>query len=426
MAFVEDSDDEDRYEALGVLKNQTEHRNDRHERLDTDGNPVVPVCAQIKMVLSYKAYVHQVIVIGIYPMTILMTSVILPTYGAQWIAGCRSFHNVNENKNCPYNYTKFNYYNSLFVSAIGVVAFIFSPYIGRLSDSFGRKPFTLFTLIASLLPRLSILIFNNLWIFWGLWLITGLNGGKDSTSPAMMAHITDILPNNLNSIGFGLLQAAIGTSLLGACIATTISFIWGDYYVWIAMVILCSFTILYCFIFVPESLSKENRKPLQEKFNPFKYMINLTHIGDNPVVLWVALIQFIRSTFDFGVITIVFVYFNHQLDINNPKYANLLNTTIFIGAGTCRVLANGVLLPCLRKCGAKDIAVSVISITATFFACVTLVLFGYFTANDTDNDQDLFFYGISPFAIAFGICIGIHRMAQASLNSILTKNLSKK
>ena len=384
--LAEDSDDEDKYKDITALKNETKNLNERDgKRLDTDGNPIIPVCTQIKMVLSYRAYVHQVIVIGIYPMTILMTSVILPAYGAQWMAGCRKFNSVNNN--CDnYNYTKFNYYNSLFVSGIGIVAFIFSPYIGRLSDSFGRKPFTLFTLIASLLPRLSILFFNNLYIFWSLWLITGLNGGKDSTSPAMMAHITDVLPNNLNSIGFGLLQAAIGTSLFGACCATLISWLYGDYYVWIAMVILCTFTIIYCMIFVPESLSKENKKPLKEKFNPCKYIINLSHIGDNPIVLWIALIQFIRSTFDFGVITIVFVYFNHQLNISDARYANLLNTTIFICAGSCRILANAVLLPCLQKCGAKDLTVSFISIMATFIACCTLIIFGYLTANNADND----------------------------------------
>ena len=89
-----------------------------------------------------------------------MPSVFMSAYGAEWF----SIHGDN-GPGVGYNYTKWTFYSSLFLSLRGVIAFLFAGFIGRLSDKYGRKPF-LFTLITNSLPIIPLIFVYNIWPYF--------------------------------------------------------------------------------------------------------------------------------------------------------------------------------------------------------------------------------------------------------------------
>ena len=367
-----------------------------------------------KELLCFPTYVNQLIIISLYPTAILMTNTIIVGYGSKWLNGCKRIRNVDNDIECKVDYLLYNYYNSMFMSGIGLIAFIFSQYISKLSNKFGRKIFILFNIIASMIPRMSILIWNNMYLYWFIWLITGLNGGSDVTSGAMILYFKDILPRKYVGMGYRIIQrSTVIVSIIGSIIASLISYVYSDYEVWIVITSLFIITLVYCILFVPESLDYKKRKHIKVGcFNPFSSLISLLHIFDNKLTFWVSIVQLLRSTFDFGVITIVFVYFGYELDIHDPSRLNAIITVIFCSSGILRLISNNILLPYFYKHQFDDIFISAFSLFFTLISCILLILFGL--------------YPNEYFGIGFGVTVGIHRIAQASLNKILSSTIYKK
>ena len=51
-----------------------------------------------------------------------------------------------------YDYNQYNIYSSIFASLSGGMAFLFGPLIGRVSDSYGRRPIFFMNIILSMAP----------------------------------------------------------------------------------------------------------------------------------------------------------------------------------------------------------------------------------------------------------------------------------
>ena len=157
-----------------------------------------------------------------------------------------------------------------------------------------KKVFLLLTFAVGLINRGVMIFTDNLWIF--LWLrgLYGINGGRDAQTPVMNAYYADVLPPHLKTLGFGLSYGMAGIMLfLGAAIATSISLLYRTDFNWTAIGMVYILAIIYCILFIKESLLPINRKKFSLKnFNPIRPLI---HVADNKIVLWVSVIQFLIS-----------------------------------------------------------------------------------------------------------------------------------
>ncbi|MCP9292697.1 TCR/Tet family MFS transporter [Gracilimonas sediminicola] len=145
--------------------------------------------------------------------------------------------------------------------------FLFAPVIGGLSDRFGRRPVLLFSLLGFGLDYILLGFAPTIvWLFIGRFL-SGITGASYTTASA---YIADISPPERRSQDFGLIGAAFG---LGFIIGPSVGGILGEYGARIpffAAAGLVLVNMIYGYFVLPESLSKENRRPFDwTRANPF-------------------------------------------------------------------------------------------------------------------------------------------------------------
>jgi DHA1 family tetracycline resistance protein-like MFS transporter len=172
-------------------------------------------------------------------------------------------------------------YGGYLLSVFAVTQLLFSPLIGNLSDRFGRRPVLLFSLLGFGIDYIILALAPTYgWLFLGR-VVAGITGASNTTATAYIADVsTDETSRAKN---FGLIGAAFGLGFvlgpaLGAMLAT-----WGIRAPFYAASVLCLLNCLYGYFFLPESLSKENRRPFEwKRANPFgslSFLIKQPGIG---------------------------------------------------------------------------------------------------------------------------------------------------
>jgi DHA1 family tetracycline resistance protein-like MFS transporter len=172
-------------------------------------------------------------------------------------------------------------YGALLLSVFAITQFLFSPVIGNLSDRFGRRPVLLSSLMGFGIDYIILALAPTFgWLFIGR-VIAGITGASFTTATAYIADVsTDATTRAKN---FGMIGAAFGLGFilgpaLGGFLAT-----WGIRAPFYAAAVLCFLNCLYGYFLLPESLSKENRRPFDwRRANPLgslKFLSRHPEIG---------------------------------------------------------------------------------------------------------------------------------------------------
>jgi DHA1 family tetracycline resistance protein-like MFS transporter len=166
-------------------------------------------------------------------------------------------------------------FGALLLSVFAITQFLFSPVIGNLSDRFGRRPVLLSSLMGFGIDYIILALAPTYgWLFVGR-VIAGITGASFTTATAYIADVsTDATTRAKN---FGMIGAAFGLGFilgpaLGGFLAT-----WGIRAPFYAAAVLCLLNCLYGYFLLPESLSKENRRPFDwRRANPLGSLNFLT------------------------------------------------------------------------------------------------------------------------------------------------------
>ena len=150
-------------------------------------------------------------------------------------------------------------YGMWLTTAFAGMQFFFSPVMGEISDQFGRKPILLLSLLG-----LSIDYLIHAWAPTITWLFIGrfLAGITGASFTVASAYIADISTLEEKAKNFGLIGAAFG---LGFIIGPGIGGYFGDIDIRLPFYVAAGLTFanfLFGWLVVPESLSKENRRPM--------------------------------------------------------------------------------------------------------------------------------------------------------------------
>ena len=162
--------------------------------------------------------------------------------------------------------------------------FICMPIVGGLSDRFGRRPIMLISLfglgidyfIMGFAPTVAFLFLGRI--------IAGAFGATFSTANA---YIADISPPETRAQNFGLVGAAFGVGfMLGPVAGGLIGDTLGPRAPFIAAGIISLLNVAYGFIFLPETLAKDKRRPFSwKRSNPFGSVKSLGRIkGVKPLI----------------------------------------------------------------------------------------------------------------------------------------------
>ena len=136
----------------------------------------------------------------------------------------------------------------ILLASFSVMQLIFSPLLGRISDTRGRKPVLLFSILTSIGSFLFFTFANSYLVL----LLSRIIAGLATEGAVAQAYIADITTKEERSIGIGKVGAAIGIGfILGPVIGGLLS-PYGIRAPGAAALILSIINLVFVFVFLPE------------------------------------------------------------------------------------------------------------------------------------------------------------------------------
>ena len=172
-------------------------------------------------------------------------------------------------------------YGGLLLTVFAIMQFFCAPIIGNLSDRYGRRPILLFSLFGFGMDYIILALAPSYgWLFVGR-VIAGITGASFTTASAYIADLST--DETTRAKNFGMVGAAFGMGfIIGPALGSLLA-IWGVRAPFYGAAGLCLLNCLYGYFVLPESLSKENRRPFEwRRANPFgslRFLMNHPEIG---------------------------------------------------------------------------------------------------------------------------------------------------
>src|SRR2546430_7183185 len=164
-------------------------------------------------------------------------------------------------------------WNGIFLTVFAAMQFFFSPVIGVLSDRIGRRPVILLSSLGLGLDYVVMALAPTIgWLFLGR-IISGIT---TSSIPTAMAYIADVTPKEKRAGAFGMIGIAFGLGFaFGPGIGGLLSNSNPRLAFWAAAALSLT-NWLWGFLFVPESLPQDRRKPFAlRRANPIGSLVLL-------------------------------------------------------------------------------------------------------------------------------------------------------
>lgn len=138
----------------------------------------------------------------------------------------------------------------------GLCAFLVAPFLGRLSDRFGRRPVIIAAAFGAVFAMTLFGIGGAIWVLVFARVIQGVTAGD---LPALFAYLADITPPEKRAQRFGLLGALSGIGMMiGPAIGGLLAAVSLQLPVFLTAAVALTIAILSIFL-LPESLKPENR-----------------------------------------------------------------------------------------------------------------------------------------------------------------------
>ncbi len=182
-------------------------------------------------------------------------------------------------------------WSARFAVVFALMQFVFSPVLGVLSDRLGRRPIILLSNLGLGLDYVVMALSPTIgWLFLGR-IISGIT---TSSIPTAMAYIADVTPKEKRAGAFGMIGVAFG---VGFTFGPAIGGLVGDVNPRLAFWVAAGLSLanwLWGFLFVPESLPREQRKEFAlRRANPLGSLVLLR---SHPELWRLATIQFLAYT----------------------------------------------------------------------------------------------------------------------------------
>jgi len=159
------------------------------------------------------------------------------------------------------------------IAAYAAVQFFAAPFLGELSDRFGRRPVILASVFGLGCDYVLLALAPNLsWLFLGRLIA----GATSANVPAATAYIADVSPREERPRLYGLVGATFGAGfVLGPALGGALAGL-GLRAPFVAAACLSFANVLFGLLILPESLARENRRTMTvARANPFKLLLGI-------------------------------------------------------------------------------------------------------------------------------------------------------
>ena len=279
------------------------------------------------------------------------------------------------------------------IASFAIMQFLFSPLLGKASDTKGRKPILLLSLLISLIG-FTIFSFANSYF---MLLLSRIIAGLATERAVAQAYIADITDHTTRTKEIGKIGAALGAGfIIGPAMGGLLS-TYGYSVAGYAAMMLTIINLIFVFSLLPEP----NRKK-EKKIEFSGYLRGIRHSIKKPLLGPTLIILFI-VTFAFSTIPVIVPLLG--LDFYN--FDSLQLSYVFIYIGLIQILMQGFLINWLsKKLGEKKL----ITIGPTLMAAGILLM-------PLFQNLTIFYLANSLLASGFGII-------NTSIPSFLSKRSS--
>ena len=226
---------------------------------------------------------------------------------------------------------------TLVLGLYSVGQFFAAPIWGRISDSIGRKPVLVISLIATVLGYVALAFADTMWTIGGARLFAGLMAGNIAVA---FAYVTDVTTRENRAKGMGILGAAAGMGfvfgpaiggLLAGSDPNTVNF---TMIAGIAAV-LAAIALVGTVFVLKESLPEDQRRPWGQanEAHPFQ---DLTSVLSRTVFLFLIISSFL-IIFGQSLMETTFALFSSRQFGFGPREVGLL----FGGIGMIAAIVQG-------------------------------------------------------------------------------------
>lgn len=258
-------------------------------------------------------------------------------------------------------------WGGLLTTVFAVMQFLFGPFVGALSDRFGRRPVLLATLGIMALDYLVMALAAYLWLLMIGRIVAGFTASTQSTATA---YVADISTPEEKAARFGLIGAAFGIGfvlgpLLGGLLAE-----FGTRAPFYAAAFLAGANTVFGYFVLPETVNDRIRRKFEwRRANPFGA---LSQINKLPGVGRMVLIFFLYQV-AFWVYPSVWAYFTQARFGWGPGMIGISLASFGIAMAAVQ---GGLIRIILRVLGNRGTVLYGIVFNACAFAALALVSSG--------------------------------------------------
>ncbi|MFB4352693.1 MFS transporter [Microbacterium sp. LS_15] len=232
----------------------------------------------------------------------------------------------------------------------GLCAFLVAPFLGRLSDRFGRRPIIIAAAFGAAFSMALFGIGGAIWVLVLARVIQGLTAGD---MPALFAYLADITPPEKRAQRFGLLGALSGIGMmLGPAIGGLLAAVSLQLPVFLTAAVSLVIAILSLFL-LPESLKPENRIPAIRARDVQPFAVFAEAFGRK---------ELRALMIGFGLLALPFGFFVNNfsvLALDSIQWGPTQIGLLTAGVGIIDILIQGVLLGILLpRIGERGVIVS--------------------------------------------------------------------
>ncbi|WOI55781.1 TCR/Tet family MFS transporter [Palleronia sp. LCG004] len=202
-------------------------------------------------------------------------------------------------------------------TSFAVMQFLFGPFLGSLSDRFGRRPVLLVSLLVMSLDYLVIALAGSIWVLLAGRIVGGIAASTQSTATAFVA---DISTPAQKAARFGMVGASFGVGfvlgpLLGGVLAE-----YGTRAPFYMASVLAALNLCFGYFILPETVTDRIRRPFSwVRANPLGALLDLGRMeGVTRLVLMFFLYQVA-----FFVYPAIWAYFTKARFGWNPQMVGL-------------------------------------------------------------------------------------------------------